>query len=790
MKKQLFLTLIPGLYAGTIQADIEQAEQAIRRNNAAEALLFLQDATPGSDYHFWKGHALLKLNRFEEAAAEFSAIEKNHPKSAHAATALIYCARRCADGANMLTELTTDSHAAVAQQASLALAELLILQNRPVELQQLKERLGSTPETHAAILLLEAEQLRRRGQSDAAMSKCREVEKHGNVRQREYSRLIIAEIYYDLEKMSHADTGKGEETLLKFISAEPNSSLLEEAFRRLDQHGAFTGSKYAIRSLEEWSRDTAHLSRSLLATAIIQREALFLHGNVETAELSVNRATGINTEYAPITVQMNNRQAAHLIGHGNAQAAAEYLNRIPDDKKNAYTHFYRAQTKPEASDEALALYLQSAAGAPDELLPIALANALYCAHNLNREDVTKQILSGAYPEEVRRSIKLTYAGLNLRKAPTEARAALNDVMAANPTYEEKVEAALRLSQLDIDEQNGSAALSRLEKFTNSERTLWQNEQVMRYYGLYLHALEAEQEAGRATDAHKDFLTKALQDTKREDVAIAITFKLAQIYSEANNHIEALHLLEKFAQATTDRNLRARALLLAGRESTQCLTFPSVTKGAALFEAAAKIDSPYRFRSAILNTAVLFRINHVEEAQKRLSRVIREIEQQRAKTPGSTYLAEEYAFALTVQADIEAMAGTEEALLNAIKTNERIFAIAGLTQEWHNRGYLQQAIFCTRTGRHERALLHYNNIINSLPSGNKPVTPDNAYILSLSGTGAIACLLKMKKWEEAANMADRISEHPISAQYPANTAHFSEWAKLIRKTNYLPMKASH
>ena len=73
-----------------------------------------------------------------------------------------------------------------------------------------------------------------------------------------------------------------------------------------------------------------------------------------------------------------------------------------------------------------------------------------------------------------------------------------------PTYEQKVEAYLQLTQLDLDEQQSPAALEKLSTFTHEERTTWPNPQVMRYYGLYLHALECEQEAGRTAATHKPF----------------------------------------------------------------------------------------------------------------------------------------------------------------------------------------------------------------------------------------------------------------------------------------------
>lgn len=756
----------------------------MRNGNAAAALQALHGVTPCPELHYWKGRALAELQRYEEAVVELSRVDETHALYPYAARALMYCARRTPHAEAVLTKLCASQDPAIAALAKILLAEHTVQSNKELNL---TDYASADTDISGALLLLEAEQLRRAGNYDAAISKCREAEDKAPTLQREYSRILLSEIHYDKEAAEGDDEGKGEETLLKFISSHPDSVLLEEAFRRLDKRGAFTTSKYAIRKLEEWARDTTAIYRALLASAITQRESLYVLNNEELGEIAVNRATGINPDYLPITVQINNEQARYLILHNQKEDATAYYDRIPEDKRDAYTHFYKARTMPATDPMALELYLHSAETAPPALQETAYANALYCAHTLENNEVVQELLNKELPVHCKRVLKLTHAGLNLRKTPQESRQELEEVLQMEPTPTQRVETVLQLTQLDIDENDASTALKRLSGFSDSERKNWPNEQVMRYYGLYLHALECEQEVGRATASHKPFLLAALKSTKREDVRIAITLKLAKIYSEEGNHRDALLLLEDLAANAKDKDMKARALLLAGRESTQCMTLPSVTKGATLFAAAAEIDSPYRYRAAILNTAVLFRINDAQAAEQKILRIIKEIETERNATPGSTHLAEEYAFALTVKADIEAVPGTPEALKQAISTNEQVFSIPGLTQAWHSRAYLQQATLCSRVGWNERALLDYKNIINSLPASAKQATPDKAYILCLSGTGAIACLLKMEKWEEAADMADSIAEHPIGKEFEERTKHFKEWSRMIRKTHFLPMK---
>ena len=89
---------------------------------------------------------------------------------------------------------------------------------------------------------------------------------------------------------------------------------------------------------------------------------------------------------------------------------------------------------------------------------------------------------------------------------------------------------------------------------------------MRYYGLYLEALELESAAGNAYTSHKDFLLEVLHITKRHDVKVAVTLKLAKIYSEENKHAEVFLRPEEVSLAIGKGGLNIRlASMLTGYE---------------------------------------------------------------------------------------------------------------------------------------------------------------------------------------------------------------------------------
>lgn len=764
-------------------ADIQQAEQSLKDGHAEAALQALEDCPQNDDTRFWKGRALISLKRHEEAIATLRQVSPESTYYPYAAKGLIYCARHTPNGEELLRSLCNSPNEQIATLAQLRLAEIQTIKQQKANIEPLHKLGIQDAAIRAGLLLLEAEQHRHNKEFDKALALCKKVEASAPTRQREYSRLLIAEIFYAQETTSGASSGKGEETLLQFISTYPESDLAEEAFRRLEQHGAFITSKYAHRKLEEWAKDNDSLHRALLAYAVLQRINLQNSAYAETGENIVHHAVNLDPTYLPATVQICNLHADYLVQNGQSQQAATYLTPIPADKQDAYSIFLMAQTLEPKTPQALSTYLQCAAKAPATLAPIAMSNALYCAWVAGKEDKVQELLQINAPEPVQRALLLTHAGLIIKRDAKVAKAEAERVLGMTPTADEIADATLLLTQIDLANGEFSAALNKLSKFTTQDRLKWPTKRVMYYYGLYLHALDCEQTQGYLTDSHKNFLQDSLKSTMRDDVREAISLTLAKIYADEGNHYQALQLLEALAAKTADRDMRARALLLAGRESTQCLTYASVTKGAQLFEQAAAIDSIYRYRAAVLNAAIMFRINRVEEATTRITSIIKEIEEKRNATPGSTLLSEEYAFALTVLADIQAKEGSKPALEQAIKTNSQITSIPGLTQAWHNRTYLQQAIFCSRSGKYEQALLNYRNIINSIPkdtrkNGTTPGKDDKAYILTLAGTGAIDSLRNLKRKAEAAQMATEIAAHPVIQAYPERVALFLEWAKIL------------
>ena len=773
MKRSVFLLLLLSLGATqAVRADVVAAEKAIRRGNPAEALNALQEALETNEVHYWRGRALMELKHYEAAIQSFSCVKEDSTLYPYAAKGTIYCAIRCQNTEQILKPLTDSKHERVSTLAKVAISEYRVNASQSADLTELKALCAENRQMKHGLILLEAVQLRNSGKYSEAIEKCKQVENSAAPAfLKDYSRILLGDIYYD----NHKDSGKGEETLLKFISSHPESILLGEAFRRLDERQAFSNSKYAIQKMGAWSDDAGALSRSLYAKAIAQQKELQDIAN-STSPYTPELKSYSAHSTLPQAVCINNNQANYLIQNNRAQEAVSYLPQNTKEQYNAYTLFLKARALAVTDPQATATYLNCAEMADPTLQAIALSNAVHCAYKQNNKELLEQLRTKNYPNSARRAILLTDAKHILRSSPDEARTKIQTALSLQPTKAESIVAALMLAELDIENNNAEEALGRLSQFSHEERKKWTGEQTMRYYGMYLNALQQIPDSGRS---HKQFLEDALKLSLRDAVRTEITFKLAEIYADEGNLQGAMKLLETLAEQSNDAEIKARAYMLAGRASTQCLTLASVTKGAELFDKSAAIESDYRFKAGILNTAVLFRLNRTDEARTKLTRIIKEIEKARESADGNTKFAEELAFALTVMADIEAQTGKKEALLNAIETNKKI-SLNYLDRAWYIRIYLQRAILCSRAELYQEALINYQNCMRELPKELKRAKKEDVYLLFLSGTGAIASLIQMERWDEAAALATQIAEHELTHLYGDEqrkkiTQPFRDWA---------------
>lgn len=801
-----FLTAFIGLALSCRAGeDIAVAEQLLRDGKPTEALAELQLAPHSPAAMYWKGRALVELNRLPQAVSMFREVASDSVFFPYAAKGILYCAWLSPqlDFVEYVAPLTACDNKEIATLAQAALAEhqLRYTTHGDVStLEPLRALAAEDAGLQPVVDLLNIEEFRRQKQFDQAINACREMESNPNIPliMKQRARLAQAEVYYDKAELAKAmaaaspngelddeemedDEGKGEETLLLFISSNPESPLLDEAFRRLNSHGAFSGSEYAYSKLVDWSSELSKPHRAALAMAVLQQLQLQRTGyNEQDSTLANTAANQLPNE--PVSQLIIGEQVRRLIQKGDIAQATLYLNMMKQDDTDPRHLFYKACCSPHNSSRTAEMFLKSAEIASSDLQATALCNAMYCAVLSNNQPMVDSLLTKELPVKARRALLLTHAGLILKSNPAQARAEIESAALLEPTTAELIEITLQLAELDVQSAPADA-LVRLQACTNEERKSWSTEQALRYHALLIHAAEKLKIGGEEAPSAIELLTEAVKTTETGEVRDVLTINLAYRLSESDRHVEAMQMLQKLAEAATNGELKARALLLCGRQAEQLSSLENLTRAAEFFEAAAEIKSPYRNKALMLQARVLAWINRGEEAQVILAEVLRD----------NTLTITERALALSIQAHEQTLRGTTEGIAAALETNQRIFELSPLPEAWQTRARLQHASLLARSGKREEAIADYMSLVEGVaqsPTADAP-TEEQWFVIYFASSGAIAQLMRGEQFQEAAELADRIAAwpEPTGTEFRVigkgkRAEQFANWADNIRKFNYL------
>ncbi len=787
--------------SSSLLADTAEAEAFLRAGSPVKALAALEPTDRGPEALFWRGRALVELGRFEEASYVLETVPIDHELSPYAQRSLIYCAWQSPllDFAAIVAPLTESRDPAVSNLATAALAEYELRQPEAGSqraLHDIQTLASSFPEWQLASRLLEVESLRQQGRYDDALALCRKLEadKTLPVLARQRVRLALSEIYYAKEQHhaaagtvptsapaavddddapeSETDEGKGEETLLQFIAANPDSPLLGEAFRRLALHGALQRGEYTTAKLEEWMNDSARPRRAALALRVRQ---LMLHRATRAGQqpdaTCVNLATTLLPR-EPLTDQMLREQVRVLMQLGKREEAALYRRMLPSGCPHAL--FFEGIESKSSTEDAMDAFLGAALVADENLRPAALVNALLGALASGNTVEAERLMAEAHPRSTRAALLSARASFLMPRDAAAARRDLEEWISLYAEDEQPVDAFLDLAQLELDADPAKAA-ERLHAMEKEKRSKWSVEQELRYYALLIEAANRMPSASAAQEAIS-VARRATQEGSRPEVRALMELKLASMLSAQGHHGDALTRLERFIARNPERPELPRALLMAGHAAASIGSLPSHRRAAGLYARCAELDSPYAVRAQLYRASVLTRIDRRGEARRIIEHLMQD--------PGKLD-ADDLALARCFLADTWSLEGTDEGLEKARQAMSAALADPALPPTWLYRMRMQHAIFCSRQGKHEASLADYMSIINESPALAGAPTLADWYCLYSAGAGAIYQLMQLQKYTEAAELAERIANwrcgSPASARPGGPSAdRFAQWAASIRR----------
>ncbi len=805
MKHRMLPSLVAllGAFAATSGATPAEAEAFVRAGNPVGALQALDADDRSPEALFWRGRALIELERYEEASYLLEAVPVEHELSPYAQRALIYCAWQCPllDFPFIVAPLTESANPDIARLATAALAEYELRQadsGSADALHAIQELAALAPEWVLASRLLEIEALRQQRRFEEALALCRQLEGDRNLPTlaRQRVRLALSEIYYAKEQhqaetgeapvavpnddadedasLSETDEGKGEETLLQFIASNPDSPLLPEAFRRLAQHGTLEQGAYAIGKLEEWMKDPARPRRAALALRVRQ---LMLHRALRPGQQPdascVNLATSLLPR-EPMTAQMLREQVRVLTLQGREDEALLYRRMLPAGSPHAL--FYEGLEYTHSTADAMDAFLGSALGADEKLRPAALVNALLGALASRNREEAERIMAESHPRNTRAALLSARASFLMSRDAAAARRDLEEWVSLYPEDEPPVDAIMDLALLDVDSAPEQAA-ERLAALKARTGGTWTVKQELRYYALQIEAARRRSVPTAVQDALA-VARRATEEGSNAEVRSYMELKLASMLSAVGRHGDALRRLERFASRHSDRPEVPRALLMAGHAAAAIGSLPSQRRAAMLYARCAEMDSPYAVRAKLHRASVLTRISHRAEARLIIEKLMQKPE---------VLDPDDKALARCFLADTWSLEGTDEGLENARQAMADALADPELPPTWLYRMRMQYAIFCSRQGRHEEALTYYNAILAEVANLAGIPSRTDWYALYSAGAGAIYQHMQLKQYTEAANLAERIanwrSGSPATSRPGGPSSdRFAQWAASIRRVH--------
>lgn len=803
--RSLFLLLLPLLLPAAHGSAADAADR-LREGNPAAALQALGTES-GAEAAYLRGRALIGLGRPQQAVEALREVPQEHALFPYAAKGLLFCAWQspAVDVDATLMPLLDCGHADIADMAAAALAEYrLDREDAAAEevLQRLRDKAAQQEELRPLLQQLEIADLRRRGEYEAAIELCRRLDKDRTLPliTRHRVRLALAEVYYAQEAAAEAELpaaatadddddaednvelpavarGRGEETLLHFLSTNPESALAEEAFRRLMKHEAFLTGETARARLKEWGNDLRHPHRAALALQV-QQHLLNPEGATEAppdASCANTAAAALPNEAATATMLLE--QVRRLLQRGQDTEAALYLAGVhtPSPRRD----FLAACLIADKAKAARA-FLDIARRADEALQPAALSNALLCALQAGDGALAAAITAEPHlPHALRCRLQLLTAAYQAEADPAAAKRGLDalaeagadDALMCDLMLER---AYLQQSHPELFRPAESAPLYRTPLPLPPDRL--SEEQRLRYHALTEQAYRRE---GKAEAASASVARAAAAAATPYEYAV-LTLHYAHCLSAEARHTEARQALLRLVERDPKGELTPRARFLAAREAELIGTLDSLKQAAALYARCAEDHAEGAPRAALRQASILLRIGRIDEAEALLNRLLREDDKLRATDKVLAYAQ---------QANLLVLKGSEESLQAAVHAGAEMLGSPELPPRWQALTLLHHGMICTRADKHDLALGDYLSVLRMKPADTAALGERDWRTLYQAAAGATHEYSQSGRFEEAARCAEDAASWDASAIAPLRpvSARFANWARNLRKTHFLPAR---
>lgn len=786
------------LSAQSSESDWAQARQLIEQDQSREAIELLQNRPESPERNFWLGRALLAQGLFSQATPYLTKVPEGDALYPYAAKALIYCAWESPELSmqELIAPLCQSGDASIARLAKAALLEDTLYHNSlPADAEELRQGLIKEQTDDAisqALPLLGVDILRLKGRYDEALSLGRSIDANTNLptRIRNRAKIQLAQVHYSqaqylksqqmagkLPPDENADEpaqsvedlrGQGEETLLQFISAHPDSPILADAFFELYRHKAFASSLYLRPVLEAWiePQELIHTKRAALALQCLYHLQAQELGEIPLSNTNL-ALTACPSEEA--SAQLLLSSISDTIKAGDLEQAEQYLKLVK--QQSPYVNFLQAQMHAHRGDyeQALPIFLQCSEQTEGELRASAINNAFICALHVQNEALVEKLLRRADSDELKARLLNNRAAFSMAHHPSISAVDARSICQHYAHTPYSINAQLDLVELVIA-QDINQAITRLMRLDTSKMSEWSDEQVNRYNRIRIKlALEAKNANIGNYLSPIQVIESALESSTRPAVRSELIFQYSYYLTLEDRYEDAAKALRQYADSEKNLQLRALALLRSGIAREQVNSLASLKLAIECFIDCSDIQSDSRVMALIRAAGILTRIGRWEEARNLLDPLdkdwasLRPIEQ--------CLILSELANAWAACSE-----NGSDKIIKALGYSKQMTELEGLSLRWQNRAHLQHALLAARFDQHEESVEHYKKIIQNADGKIHFLGRGDWYILNTAAMAAIVELLHLKQYNEAIAIAEKLT------QLPANPLKdtYSQWSSYLRK----------
>lgn len=534
----------------------------------------------------------------------------------------------------------------------------------------------------------------------------------------------------------------GEDQLIAFITARPNSPLLAEAFKILIRQRTFLTNPQALEKLTAWSNQSDQTRQPLASYALA--DTMFKKKDPEQA-LEIARKSLKASPENPATRKLVLETVNQLISEKKYDEASELIHTYPHKEAEIYFNSGIIAYEQKDYEEAAAQFDNAIKMAGDSMVREAYYNANLNALALGDESRMAALIKEAFlMPQLQETLAYEQAHYSAQNFEPQAIEKLQQFINLYPESRYRISAILDLAEVALNISPPRLDIAR-EQINALQQLKLSQEEAVRLACLNILVPESQQIWPDAIHASQE----ALRQFPHSRKAPAIRLKLGELYFKNENFNESLMVLQSFSKDYPNSSLKEEALFLAGKAAQHCDTDAMLDKALNIFQGISASNSRFSQAATIEYAAILQRLKRSSEAIATLQSLLNQKLSKQVRL-----------LALSIQAEAWSAIGKDEDDAAPLQTARdlctQILDTPNLMPSWRFSALSQRAQYAERAGDSDAALEDYYAILSYFPDVSNLSRRDWFWFYT-AGFSALHILENKQDWEKALDLARKMSK---------------------------------